>query len=221
MNRRSFLKSANVAATRHSLFPMSTFAEAEKKSAPATSPNPNTILLKDYRPRSIYKVPVTHIEKAKYPDHRHALAPLRQDRRRTRRLAQDHGRRQRRKNHDPHHDDRQRIRRHQRANIRSTPTASNSGAASISPPTTSPASPKAVRGTHSLPRRRRPRHRRNPRQRAGPALRQNPAPPACIPTTRAWTPSGKKLPSSTCPSASTSPTPSGCTSPWTSTTTAL
>jgi uncharacterized protein len=66
MNRRSFLKSANLAGLAFAL-PHSTFAETEKKPAPATSPNPNSIFLKDYRPQSIYKVPVTHIEKAKYP----------------------------------------------------------------------------------------------------------------------------------------------------------
>src|SRR5579863_7838144 len=66
MNRRSFLKSANAAGLALAL-PHSAFAETEKKPAPATSPNPNTLLLKDYRPRSIYKVPVTRIDKAKYP----------------------------------------------------------------------------------------------------------------------------------------------------------
>jgi len=30
-------------------------------------PSPETILLKDYRPKSIYKIPVTQIDKAKYP----------------------------------------------------------------------------------------------------------------------------------------------------------
>jgi len=67
MNRRAFLKSANLAGLAIAL-PSSTFAAEEKKAIPAnTSSNPNTILLKDYRPRSIYKVPVTHIEKAKFP----------------------------------------------------------------------------------------------------------------------------------------------------------
>jgi len=72
MNRRSFLKSANLAGLALAL-PSSTFAgveeKEEKKSTPPTqtSPNPKTILLKDYRPRSIYKVPVTHIDKAKFP----------------------------------------------------------------------------------------------------------------------------------------------------------
>src|SRR5207302_33437 len=66
MNRRSFLKSANAAGLAIAL-PSSTFAAAEKKPATAASPNPNTILLKDYRPQSIFKVPVSHIARAKYP----------------------------------------------------------------------------------------------------------------------------------------------------------
>ncbi len=68
MNRRSFLKSANLAGLALAL-PSSTLAEAEKKTTPAKSPspNPNTLLLKDYRPRALYKVPVTQIAKAKYP----------------------------------------------------------------------------------------------------------------------------------------------------------
>src|SRR5215470_19447703 len=67
MNRRSFLQSANLAGLAIAL-PRSAFAEEPKKAVPApASSNPNTILLKDYRPRSIYKVPVTHVERAKFP----------------------------------------------------------------------------------------------------------------------------------------------------------
>jgi predicted TIM-barrel fold metal-dependent hydrolase len=68
MNRRLFLKSANVAGLALAI-PSSTFAAAEKKSATSqtTRPNPKTILLKDYRPRSMYKIPATQIPKAKYP----------------------------------------------------------------------------------------------------------------------------------------------------------
>ena len=68
MNRRAFLKSANAAGLVLAL-PSATFAEEKKKSVnvPATATNPKTILLKDYRPQSIYKVPVTRIEKAKFP----------------------------------------------------------------------------------------------------------------------------------------------------------
>jgi uncharacterized protein len=65
MNRRSFLKSANLAGLTLAL-PHSTFADSQKKT-PASGPNPNTLLLKDYRPRSIYKIPVTQITKAKFP----------------------------------------------------------------------------------------------------------------------------------------------------------
>ena len=39
--------------------------------------SPETLLLKDYRPRSIYKIPRTSVEKAKYPVvdmHSHAYA---------------------------------------------------------------------------------------------------------------------------------------------------
>ena len=67
MNRRSFLKSANAAGLALAL-PSTTFAQ-EKKSPEATAaaPNPKAILLKDYRPRSIHKVPVTHIDTANFP----------------------------------------------------------------------------------------------------------------------------------------------------------
>ena len=67
MNRRSFLKSANAAALALGI-PTTAFAADEKKLAtPAVAPNPNTILLKNYRPQSIYKIPVTKIDKAKFP----------------------------------------------------------------------------------------------------------------------------------------------------------
>jgi predicted TIM-barrel fold metal-dependent hydrolase len=64
MNRRSFLKYSNLAALGLTL-PTAALAE-EKKLAP-TALNPNTLLLKNYRPQSIYKIPVTQITKAKYP----------------------------------------------------------------------------------------------------------------------------------------------------------
>ncbi len=71
MNRRSFLKSANAAGFALAI-PSAAFAVDEKKStaakaAPASAPNPKTILLKDYRPVSIFKVPVTQVQKAKFP----------------------------------------------------------------------------------------------------------------------------------------------------------
>ncbi len=71
MNRRSFLKSANAAGLALAI-PSAALAAEEKKSGaakstPAGSPNPKTLLLKDYRPVSIFKVPVTHVDKAKFP----------------------------------------------------------------------------------------------------------------------------------------------------------
>jgi predicted TIM-barrel fold metal-dependent hydrolase len=75
INRRSFLRWANLAGLAAG-FPSATAlaATAEQKAAPgsAAAPtkkaaSPETILLKDYRPKSIYKIPVTEIAKAKYP----------------------------------------------------------------------------------------------------------------------------------------------------------
>lgn len=66
MNRRSFLKYANFAGIAAALPPAS-FAANEKKILAAPKTEAETLLLKDYRPRSLYKVPITRIEKAKYP----------------------------------------------------------------------------------------------------------------------------------------------------------
>ncbi len=77
MNRRSFLEFVKLAGVAVGLGSPAAFgvspataAQAEpsspKKPAP-DSASPETILLKDYRPESIYKIPVTTIAKAKYP----------------------------------------------------------------------------------------------------------------------------------------------------------
>jgi predicted TIM-barrel fold metal-dependent hydrolase len=74
MNRRSFLKWAQLAGLTAGL-PSAAFtspAEKEKHAATSTAASgkpssPETILLKDFRPRSIYKIPVTQIAKAKHP----------------------------------------------------------------------------------------------------------------------------------------------------------
>lgn len=71
MNRRLFLKYANLAGLSATL-PQSSFAAeaktAAESKATATPKTPaETLLLKDYRPVSLYKVPVTKIERAKYP----------------------------------------------------------------------------------------------------------------------------------------------------------
>jgi predicted TIM-barrel fold metal-dependent hydrolase len=78
MNRRSFLKWANLAGLAAGLpsSAASAFgvtAEEAKRGLPANAEaskklsSPETILLKDYRPESIYKIPVTKIAKAKFP----------------------------------------------------------------------------------------------------------------------------------------------------------
>src|SRR6202162_6149675 len=75
MNRRSFLKWANLAGLTVGLPPASAFSATSNKTNPdpaATAPptkvaSPETILLKDYRPQSIYKIPVTEIARAKFP----------------------------------------------------------------------------------------------------------------------------------------------------------
>jgi uncharacterized protein len=73
MNRRSFLKLAN-AGVAAGLTGTSAFAQAEHhahstaNAAPAKNPaSPETLLLKDFRPTSIYKIPATQIAKAKFP----------------------------------------------------------------------------------------------------------------------------------------------------------
>ena len=67
MDRRSFLKYANLAGVA-ATFPRHCFAAEQKQAAPSGAKAPaETLLLKDYRPISIYKIPVTHIERARYP----------------------------------------------------------------------------------------------------------------------------------------------------------
>jgi predicted TIM-barrel fold metal-dependent hydrolase len=74
MNRRAFLKCANLAGLAVGLPSASVFGVAENAKATARMAasaakggSPETILLKDYRPTSIYKIPVTEIAKAKFP----------------------------------------------------------------------------------------------------------------------------------------------------------
>ena len=76
MNRRSFLKWANLTGLAAGFPSASAFAATpadaqagtqEQASAKKNAASPNTILLKDYRPVSIYKIPVTQVAKAKFP----------------------------------------------------------------------------------------------------------------------------------------------------------
>jgi predicted TIM-barrel fold metal-dependent hydrolase len=74
MNRRAFLRYTNLAGLAVGLRSGNAFgvaAEATKSGhASASAPksgSPETILLKDYRPTSIYTIPVTQVAKAKFP----------------------------------------------------------------------------------------------------------------------------------------------------------
>jgi len=74
MDRRSFLKWANLAGLAAGLPSASAFGVTSDEAktglparAPAEAGSPETILLKDYRPKSIYKIPVTAVARAKFP----------------------------------------------------------------------------------------------------------------------------------------------------------
>ena len=76
MNRRSFLKATSTAGLACAIPSARAFAHnpeepalppgtPQKKTTPPDSPE--RILLKDYRPKSLYKIPVTEVAKAKFP----------------------------------------------------------------------------------------------------------------------------------------------------------
>ena len=113
MNRRSFLKSANLAGLAIAL-PSSTFARPNQRNR-----LPQAVPESENHPaeRTIAHSPstkflVTASRQGQVPHHRHALPSLREERSRDHRLAQEHGRMQCRKNHDPHHDDGKGVRRY-------------------------------------------------------------------------------------------------------------
>jgi uncharacterized protein len=72
MDRRTFLKcmQAGLILPSEGLFasvsPLQTDDQAKAAATPKLA-SPETILLKDYRPQSIHKIPVTQIDKARYP----------------------------------------------------------------------------------------------------------------------------------------------------------
>lgn len=63
MNRRLFLKWTNLAGLTVGLPATSAFGSPSGDS----DASPDTILLKDYRPESLYKISITDIPKAKFP----------------------------------------------------------------------------------------------------------------------------------------------------------
>ncbi len=75
MKRRSFLKTAGAAGVMAGAIPAWSVPQhanhkashtASSSKAPGAS-SPENILLKDYRPKSIYKIPITQVPKAKFP----------------------------------------------------------------------------------------------------------------------------------------------------------
>src|SRR5579863_3624013 len=66
MDRRSFLKYTQFAALAASANKLSA-AATEKPASHSPASSPESLLLKDYRPLSLYKIPVTKILRAKFP----------------------------------------------------------------------------------------------------------------------------------------------------------
>src|SRR2546423_3196250 len=93
MNRRSFLNATVAAGVAAALPSRSTViyaaqldaqSSSSKAEKSATERSPTTILLKDYRPKSLHKVPVTEVAKAKFPiidmhSHPYAETPVQVD----------------------------------------------------------------------------------------------------------------------------------------------
>lgn len=74
MNRRSFLKLANAglaagisSASAVGQVASHDAARTTDHAGPKQAASPETLLLKDYRPQSIYKLPITTVSKAKFP----------------------------------------------------------------------------------------------------------------------------------------------------------
>jgi uncharacterized protein len=72
MQRRSFLKTVGTAGLAAGVMPSQavSYVDNQQASGPGVTtkhPSPETILLKDYRPKSIYKIPITEVPKAKFP----------------------------------------------------------------------------------------------------------------------------------------------------------
>jgi uncharacterized protein len=78
MNRRSFLRATSAAGFACGIPSAISFSQVSEKSGPSPGANlpekkttypdsPERILLKDYRPKSLYKIPITEIPKAKFP----------------------------------------------------------------------------------------------------------------------------------------------------------
>lgn len=77
MRRRGFLKAVGAAGIVVTAKPSWSMGSRANSAAGCGQNSPETILLKDYKPKSLYKVPVTKVGKAKFPIidmHSHAYA---------------------------------------------------------------------------------------------------------------------------------------------------
>src|SRR2546429_125464 len=87
MKRRSFLKTVGAAGLAVGVTPAWSLHQAADRQNPHPSPadakknaeqaSPETILLKDYRPKSLHKIPISEVSRAKFPIidmHSHAYA---------------------------------------------------------------------------------------------------------------------------------------------------
>ena len=100
MERRSFLKTVGTAGLAVGVTPARSMNYVANRQGPdpgssgagkaPEQASPEKILLKDYRPRSLYKIPITEVPKAKFPivD---AFPCIRQDSRGNRRAGQEYG----------------------------------------------------------------------------------------------------------------------------------
>jgi len=90
MKRRSFLKTVGAASLATGVTPAWSVSNLADQQAANSSnaekapehASPETILLKNYRPKSLYKIPITQVPKAKYPIidmHSHAYAKTPQE----------------------------------------------------------------------------------------------------------------------------------------------
>ena len=86
MKRRSFLRTASMAGVMAGARPAWTVPQDanhhESPSKVSGTSSPENILLKDYRPKSIYRIPITEVPKAKFPAidmHSHPYAKTAQE----------------------------------------------------------------------------------------------------------------------------------------------
>ena len=181
MNRRSFLKTTSAAGLACGIPSAAAFAHAtEEPALPPGTPqkkvippdSPERILLKDYRPKSLYKIPVTEVAKAKFPIidmHSHPYAKTPEA---NRRMGAKHGRGRHRENDHPDHGDRRGVRRHLPQVLEISRPLRAMVRLRFHRLRQARLRPRRRPRTRALQASRRSRSRRNPRQRQRPAIRK-------------------------------------------------